>query len=59
MFHHDPLNSAVLNREVVAAVHIADYFAWKQKKALVMPKLEPAALDVLGTDLAACEDFLM
>ena len=59
MFHHDPLNSAVLNREVVAAVHIADYFAWKQKKAFAMPKLEPAALDVLGTDLAACEGFLL
>ena len=55
MFHHDPLNSAVLNREVAAAVHVADYFAWKQKKALVMPKLEPAALELLGTDLATCE----
>ena len=59
MFHHDPLNAAVLNREVVAAVHVADYFAWKQKKAFVMPKLEPAALELLGTDLATCEGLLL
>jgi HD-like signal output (HDOD) protein len=59
MFHHDPLNAAVLNREVVAAVHVADYFAWKQKKAFVMPKLEPAALELLGTDLETCEGLLL
>ena len=59
MFHHDPLNAAVLNREVVAAVHVADYFAWKQKKAFVMPKLEPAALDLLGTNLETCEGLLL
>ena len=59
MFHHDPMNAAVLNREVVAAVHVADYFAWKQKKAFVMPKLEPAALELLGTDLATCEGLLL
>ncbi len=59
MFHHDPLNAAVLNREVVAAVHVADYFAWKQKKAFVMPKLEPVALELLGTDLATCEGLLL
>ena len=59
MFHHDPLNEAVLNREVVAAVHVADYFSWQQKKAFVMPKLVPAALDLLGTDMETCERLLL
>ncbi len=59
MFHHDPMNEAVLNREVVSAVHVADYYAWKQKKALIMPKLNPAALALLGTDVAECESWFL
>ncbi len=57
MFHHDPFNSAVLHREIVSAVHVADYFAWKQKQPLIMPKLDPAALTLLGTDLVECESW--
>lgn len=59
MFHHDPMNETIVNREVVAAVHIADYYAWKQKKAFIMPKLDQAALTVLGTDTAECEGWLL
>ena len=59
MFHHDPMNEVVLNREVVAAVHIADYFAWRQKKAFIMPKLDPAALAFLGTDTMECEGWFL
>ena len=58
MFHHDPMNPAVINRELVAAVHLADYFAWKHKKALAMPKLQESAFDVLGTTAEACENLL-
>lgn len=59
MFHHDPLNEAIFHKEVVASVHIADYFAWKQKKALTLPKLHPGAFEVLGTDQASCEALLL
>ena len=59
MFHHDPMNAAVLNREVVAAVHIADYFAWKLKKAVSIPKIELKAFEVLGTDVESCERWLV
>lgn len=57
MFHHDPSNPAILHRDVVAAVHIADYFAWKQKKSLTLPKLDPATFALLGTDLLECENW--
>ena len=59
MFHHDPLNEAIFHKEVVAAVHIADYFAWKRKKALTLPKLHSGAFEVLGTDQASCEAMLL
>lgn len=55
MFHHDPMNAAVVHRELVAAVHVADYYAWKQKKAIAMPKLCPEVFDVLGVDGEECE----
>lgn len=59
MFHHDPLNHSVINKEVVAAVHIADYFAWKQKKALALPKLQMNVFTILGTDMDSCETWLL
>ncbi len=59
MFHHDPLNRSIINKEVVAAVHIADYFAWKQKKALALPKLQMDVFSVLGTNMESCETCLM
>jgi HD-like signal output (HDOD) protein len=29
VYHHDPLNEAIMNRELVCVVHIANYYAWK------------------------------
>jgi HD-like signal output (HDOD) protein len=28
MFHHDPLNPVVINRELVCVVHLANYYSW-------------------------------
>lgn len=29
LFHHDPLNPKLINQELVKAVHVANYYAWK------------------------------
>ncbi len=29
VYHHDPMNEAVMNRELVSVIHIANYYAWK------------------------------
>lgn len=29
LYHHNPLNTAVVNSELVICVHIADFYAWK------------------------------
>ena len=32
LFHHDPLNDAVMNKELVSVVHISNYYSWKLLK---------------------------
>jgi HD-like signal output (HDOD) protein len=29
LYHHDPLNKNIVNRELIMSMHIADYYAWK------------------------------
>lgn len=29
LYHHNPLNPSIINRELVICVHIADFYAWK------------------------------
>lgn len=29
MYHHDPLNEHIINKELVQVVHIANYYSWK------------------------------
>lgn len=29
MYHHDPLNENIINKELVQVVHIANYYSWK------------------------------
>jgi HD-like signal output (HDOD) protein len=29
LYHHDPLNPAVINKEMVAMVHLANYYSWR------------------------------
>lgn len=48
LFHHEPLNDAVMNKELVAAAHIASYFAWQAVSPALAPGLVPGAFDVLG-----------
>jgi HD-like signal output (HDOD) protein len=28
LYHHDPLNEAIINRELVQVVHLANYYSW-------------------------------
>ncbi len=49
LFHHDPMNDAVMNKELVSVVHIANYFSWKLLKDKTSCQvLKPEAYDYLG-----------
>jgi HD-like signal output (HDOD) protein len=44
LYHHDPLNPKIINRELVLAMHIADYYAWKyvgvnEEEATLFPEV--------------------
>lgn len=57
LFHHEPLNPAIINRELVAAIHIANHFAW-QAVFPELAQLEPGALDILGINKDDCRQLL-
>ncbi len=49
VYHHDPLNEAVMNRELVCVVHIANYYAWKLLEDKTSCQVfEPGVYDYLG-----------
>ena len=47
LYHHRPLDPNVINREIVAAVHIAQHYAWILTKQPVVAEFYPQAFDVL------------
>jgi HD-like signal output (HDOD) protein/CheY-like chemotaxis protein len=47
LFHHQPLRAEIMNKELVAAVHIADHYAWKTVFPEVDERLEPGAFKTL------------
>jgi HD-like signal output (HDOD) protein/CheY-like chemotaxis protein len=48
LFHHQPLRDEIMNKELVAAVHIADHYAWKAVFPEVTERIEPGAFKILG-----------
>lgn len=48
LYHHRPLDPSVINREIVAAVHIAQHYAWILTRQPVVAEFYPQAFDILG-----------
>jgi response regulator RpfG family c-di-GMP phosphodiesterase len=49
MFHHDPLNLAVINKELVAVVHLANYYSWEiLHDDIFKERLEEGVFERLG-----------
>lgn len=48
LYHHNPLDPAVLNKEIVAAVHLAQHYAWKLTKQPVVTEFYPETFHMLG-----------
>lgn len=59
MFHHDPLNPVVINKELVSVVHLANYYSWELlEDELFKEKLEEDVFEFLGIDRYGIEDIL-
>ena len=48
LYHHNPLDPAVINKEIVAAVHLAQHYAWTLTKQPAVTKFYPETFNMLG-----------
>lgn len=55
LFHHKPLHSAIINKEAVAAVHVANYYAWKTVAPSFARGLDEGVFPRLGIKQLDCE----
>lgn len=54
LLHHDPLASSI-NRGLVCAVHLADYYAWHYLGQKDLVKLDERVFRVMGIEQEECE----
>jgi HD-like signal output (HDOD) protein/CheY-like chemotaxis protein len=55
LFHHDPLHRAVMDKEAVSVIHLANYYAWKNVHDPLAGALDERVFDVLKIDRRECE----
>jgi CheY-like chemotaxis protein len=54
LFHHTPLQTGVLNRELVAVVHLANHYAWKAAGKNYALEPDAAVYALLGIAESDC-----
>jgi HD-like signal output (HDOD) protein/CheY-like chemotaxis protein len=47
LYHHNPLDPRVFNKEIVSAVHLAQHYAWILTKQPVITEFFPETFDIL------------
>jgi len=55
-FHHEPLKEGIINKEIAALTHIADFYASKMLEITPTPQLISEVFDQLNTDKEFIED---
>jgi HD-like signal output (HDOD) protein len=55
--HHDPLASSI-NRKLVCAVHLADYYAWNYLGRSDLVKLDERVFEEMGLNQERCENLV-
>lgn len=58
LYHHSPSDDSIINRELVSAVHIADFYSWKLMNELPSGGLETQAFENLGFTISDFDDKL-
>lgn len=58
LFHHQPLNDNVIDKELVSIVHIADYLSWEEMGYNKYNILEMDVFSFLNTSLSECKDII-
>ena len=58
LYYHDPMNSAIINKELVNIVHVASYYAWRLVRVNVL-ELDINVLTFLGLEKNECQRLLV
>ncbi len=58
LFHHDPFNPRVMNRDIVSLVHIADVLSWKTVFRVSGPEIAPEVLEYFDLSNDDLNSFL-
>lgn len=56
LFHHRPLDSSVINKELVACVHIAQHYAWLQMKEPINTEFHSEVFGMLNISKTEFEE---
>lgn len=59
LFHHSPLDHRIIHKEVVACVHVADYYAWIHLKRNLNRFLHPGVFSILHTNREELDSLLL
>jgi len=55
LYHHRPLDPCILNKELVAAVHLAQHYAWKLTNQPVSTEFFPEVFEILNIPVSNFE----
>lgn len=58
MFHHNPNSKEIVNKQLVNAVHVAQYYAWQVMGSQAEDDLIPSALDFLHITQSGIDKML-
>lgn len=58
LFHHNPLDSRIVNKELISAVHIAQKYAWDILRYPQLTEFYPEIFEEMGLDQHEFEDDL-
>lgn len=57
-YHHDPLNNMIINKELVAIIHLADYYSWRKLDQVPSSHLDEEVFVYLGQDQQSVEQYI-
>lgn len=56
LFHHEPENKNIIHQELVACVHLANYYSWRLEKREV--SVSPEAFRILKIQREECDEMI-
>lgn len=58
LYHHEPLNNAIINKDLVSIVHMADYYSWMILDNPDQTSLDEGVLEYLGVSKEEVDQYV-